>query len=152
MSLALLALAKEKTRDIGQNMGLFLPPIFMVFMAGNLLNHVFREKIRDGELDVLNGRYVGIECTEWPYRLRVGLNQKQLVVDCSNAPCDAVIKGDYDSFLAMLQQKIDPDTLFFKRRLISVGDTELALAIKNFLDSVEWSNLPKPLQRFIQHL
>lgn len=33
----------------------------------------------------------------------------------------------------------DPDTLFFARRLIMEGDTELGLVVKNALDAVEWS-------------
>ena len=37
-------------------------------------------------------------------------------------------------------RKEDPDTLFFNRRLLVEGDTELGLVAKNTLDSIE---LPK---------
>ena len=37
-------------------------------------------------------------------------------------------------------RKEDPDTLFFSRRLVVEGDTELGLIAKNTLDAVE---LPK---------
>ena len=32
----------------------------------------------------------------------------------------------------------DPDTLFFSRRLVIEGDTELGLALKNALDAASW--------------
>lgn len=34
----------------------------------------------------------------------------------------------------------DPDTLFFNRRLIIEGDTDLGLAVKNMLDTVDLAN------------
>jgi predicted lipid carrier protein YhbT len=45
----------------------------------------------------------------------------------------------------------DPDTLFFNRRLLIEGDTDLGLTVKNLLDGVEWetvtSRLPLGLGR-----
>jgi O2-independent ubiquinone biosynthesis accessory factor UbiT len=40
----------------------------------------------------------------------------------------------------------DPDTLFFQRRLVIEGDTELGLGVKNFLDGLDEERLPLPLQ------
>jgi predicted lipid carrier protein YhbT len=34
-------------------------------------------------------------------------------------------------------RKEDPDTLFFSRRLLMEGDTELGLLVKNTLDALE---------------
>jgi predicted lipid carrier protein YhbT len=34
-------------------------------------------------------------------------------------------------------RKEDPDTLFFSRRLLMEGDTELGLLVKNTLDAME---------------
>jgi predicted lipid carrier protein YhbT len=34
-------------------------------------------------------------------------------------------------------RKEDPDTLFFSRRLVMEGDTELGLLIKNTLDAID---------------
>ncbi|MGB7997639.1 MAG: SCP2 sterol-binding domain-containing protein, partial [Photobacterium halotolerans] len=42
-------------------------------------------------------------------------------------------------------RKVDPDTLFFQRRLTMQGDTELGLAVKNLLDSLDLDSLPKSL-------
>ena len=41
------------------------------------------------------------------------------------------------AYLQMLARQEDPDTLFFHRRLLIEGDTELGLLVKNLLDRVE---------------
>lgn len=48
----------------------------------------------------------------------------------------------YDFWL-LIQRKEDPDTLFFSRRLLVEGNTELGLLVKNTLDAIElpWSKL-----------
>jgi O2-independent ubiquinone biosynthesis accessory factor UbiT len=41
------------------------------------------------------------------------------------------------AYLQMVTRQEDPDTLFFNRRLLIEGDTELGLTVKNLLDRVE---------------
>lgn len=48
------------------------------------------------------------------------------------------VSADADAFLALALRREDPDTLFFQRRLLVTGDTELGLVVKNALDAVEW--------------
>ena len=48
--------------------------------------------------------------------------------------------------LALALRREDPDTLFFKRRLVMTGDTDLGLVVKNALDAIDWSRLPWPLR------
>ncbi len=40
-------------------------------------------------------------------------------------------------FLLLARRQEDPDTLFFSRRLIMEGDTDLGLRVKNALDAIE---------------
>ena len=40
-------------------------------------------------------------------------------------------------FALLAARKEDPDTLFFSRRLVMEGDTELGLLVKNTLDAIE---------------
>lgn len=56
------------------------------------------------------------------------------------APPDLAIRARARDFLALLLREEDADTLFFNRRLLMEGDTDLGLLVKNTLDSVE---LPK---------
>ena len=59
------------------------------------------------------------------------------------APCarhaepDLAISANAQDFVLLAQRKQDPDTLFFNRRLIMEGDTELGLVVKNALDALE---------------
>ena len=49
--------------------------------------------------------------------------------------------------------QVDPDTLFFRRKLAIEGNTELGLTLKNFLDSQDPEQLiPAPVYRLAKHL
>lgn len=45
--------------------------------------------------------------------------------------------AEASAYLQMLARQEDPDTLFFHRRLVIEGDTELGLMVKNLLDRIE---------------
>jgi predicted lipid carrier protein YhbT len=47
-------------------------------------------------------------------------------------------------------RKQDPDTLFFQRRLVIEGDTELGLYVKNLMDAIELEQMPKALRMLLQ--
>ena len=49
---------------------------------------------------------------------------------------DLVIRATLHDFAQLAARKEDPDTLFFNRRLVMEGDTELGLLIKNTLDAI----------------
>ncbi|MFA5662443.1 SCP2 domain-containing protein [Castellaniella sp.] len=50
---------------------------------------------------------------------------------------DLVFRATAWDFYCLLQRQEDPDTLFFSRRLVIEGDTELGLMVKNTLDSID---------------
>jgi predicted lipid carrier protein YhbT len=50
---------------------------------------------------------------------------------------DLVIKASLHDLALLAARKEDPDTLFFSRRLVMEGDTELGLMIKNTLDAID---------------
>lgn len=51
---------------------------------------------------------------------------------------DVTVRARLADYLALALRGEDPDTLFFTRRLVIEGDTELALAVKNALDAAWW--------------
>jgi O2-independent ubiquinone biosynthesis accessory factor UbiT len=61
------------------------------------------------------------------------------VFDAQNA--DVVISATAYDFLLLARRKVDPDSLFFRRRLIMEGDTELGLLVKNTLDAIDFPTL-----------
>jgi predicted lipid carrier protein YhbT len=50
---------------------------------------------------------------------------------------DLTIRADAWDFHQLIQRGEDPDTLFFSRRLVMEGDTELGLLVKNTLDALD---------------
>jgi len=52
------------------------------------------------------------------------------------ADADLTITATAQDFLALALRREDPDTLFFSRRLLMEGDTELGLLLKNTLDGM----------------
>lgn len=56
---------------------------------------------------------------------------------------------DYASLAA---READPDTLFFNRRLVVEGDTEIALLVKNTLDTIEIPRTRGALRRAMRAL
>ncbi len=63
---------------------------------------------------------------------------------------DVTFSATARDFLLLLSRREDPDTLFFSRRLMIEGDTELGLTVKNLLDAVDpesvLKRLPWPLR------
>lgn len=50
---------------------------------------------------------------------------------------DLTIRADAWDYHRLIQRSEDPDTLFFSRRLLMEGDTELGLLVKNTLDALD---------------
>lgn len=50
---------------------------------------------------------------------------------------DLAISARSRDFIALMAREEDPDTLFFSRRLLMEGDTDLGLLVKNTLDGIE---------------
>ena len=74
-------------------------------------------------------------------------------------PSDLTVTATLRDFIALALREEDPDTLFFARRLVVEGDTELGLTVKNLLDSIDWDGvlaaLPLPrslLRELVGHL
>jgi predicted lipid carrier protein YhbT len=56
---------------------------------------------------------------------------------CGNGEADLTITATAQDFLSLALRREDPDTLFFSRRLLMEGDTELGLLLKNTLDAMD---------------
>ena len=70
----------------------------------------------------------------WQFRVADG----RLVTDSSGVAWDVRIQGRLADFILLAMRLEDPDTLFFARRLSLEGRTEVALYVKNFIDSLEF--------------
>jgi predicted lipid carrier protein YhbT len=68
------------------------------------------------------------------------------------AEADVSFSADASDLLMIAARKQDPDTLFFQRRLVIEGDTELGLYVKNLMDAIELEQMPKALRILLLQL
>lgn len=113
-----------------------------------VLARVFRSRIDSGDLDFLHDAVIGIMVTDMALDWRFTLIDRRLRMQPGRSP-DVSIRGGLAEFLLLAGRREDPDTLFFERRLMIEGNTELGLQVKNLLDELELEELPAPLRRIV---
>ncbi|MEP1217072.1 MAG: SCP2 sterol-binding domain-containing protein [Marinobacter sp.] len=114
-----------------------IPVPFKQLAAEAPLNRLFATAIKDGEFDDFEGRRIRLEANGGQPGITIGFWAGRLrIVD---GPGEATIRGSLSAFRTLAERRQDPDQLFFQRRLVIEGDTELGLGLKNLLDSLEWS-------------
>ncbi|MCS4309220.1 putative lipid carrier protein YhbT [Rheinheimera pacifica] len=116
------------------------------------LNRFFYTELRTGELSFLQDKSVVVSVADIALEFGISLNGRQLQVQLHPPQQDLLLKAELADFIAMITNQVDPDTLFFRRRLQMLGDTELGLYCKNLLDSIGPERLPLPLTRSLQWL
>lgn len=126
-----------------------VPFVFKQLITESTLNRMFADAISEGEFDDFEGRTLRLEINGGQPGITLGLWQGRLRI--VEGEGEATIRGGWSAFYQLANRKLDPDQLFFQRKLIIEGDTELGLGIKNLLDSLEWRlpEVPAPaLPRF----
>lgn len=109
----------------------------------------------DGEIDFLDRKVAEVEIRDieakW-YFTKIG--QELVMLDLKKAQAispepDVVFSASVDALVLMASQKVDPDTLFFNRKLRITGDTELGLEIKNLFDQFDLELLDKSFRKVL---
>lgn len=122
-------------------------PPSRVFTAA--ANRLLWPALKTLDWQALAGRRYAIRVRDLGLCLRFTVTQRGFAAD-SGSP-DLTISATARDFLLLLSRREDPDTLFFSRRLVSEGDTELGLTVKNLLDALDpdtvLRQLPAPLAR-----
>ena len=116
-----------------------------------VLRWQFRQALADGELDFLEGRWLSIHVRDIGLLWYTSAVEGRLVVS-SAAEADVSFSADASDLLMIAARKQDPDTLFFQRRLVVEGDTELGLYVKNLMDAIELEQMPKALRVMLLQL
>jgi len=115
-----------------------LPPTLLLVGALNLA--LDRILPRD-RLQPVVGKRLLIAVTDAGLSLRFSMTRSGFVPSLGRAEPDLRISATARDFLALALREEDPDTLFFSRRLLMEGDTDLGLLVKNTLDAVELPEL-----------
>jgi len=146
-----LVLDKLRSRLVQVGPSLLRTPVKLTPFAlkRQLLEQVlgwqFRQALEDGELEFLEGRWLSIEVRDLGLKWFTSLQDNKLLVR-EDAPADVSFSASANDLLMIAARKQDPDTLFFQRRLVIEGDTELGLYVKNLMDAIELDAMPKPLR------
>lgn len=139
-----------KLPGIAARLGRHLPqtPPTLALVTG--LNLTLGRVLSADDLEPLTGKRLQLEVTDLGMTLRYGFNRRFHLRHDAEKP-DLTLRARLRDYLALALQEEDPDTLFFSRRLVMEGDTDLGLLVKNTLDAVDWDGvlekLPAPLRR-----
>ena len=127
------------------------PPSLAFSLAANQL---LWPALQELDWQPLLGRRYAIRVTDLGLSLRFTVTPRGFSPD--NGTPDLTISAAARDFLLLLSRREDPGTLFFSRRLVSEGDTELGLVVKNLLDALDHGavlgRLPAPLARAAKRL
>lgn len=115
------------------------------------LRHVFAELLRSGELEFLDGRQLQIHISDADLQFTLGMKQGRLTLSQA-AHADTAIRGRFQDFILLASRQEDPDTLFFQRRLLIEGDTDLGHEMKNVLDTLDRDVLPAQVNAALEWL
>ncbi len=130
--------------------GRLIPYVAQKQVLSLVLNQAFREPLRSGELEFLQGAKVRIKITDLCFDWLIRVGEHRFTPIERELSDDVCISGESPDFIMLATRQADPDTLFFQRRIRIEGDTELGLGVKNTMDSMDWEDLPMPLRRLLQ--
>lgn len=112
-----------------------LYPGSLLFVAG--LNLVVNPRLPPDVCQLLAGRKLRIAVSDAGLRFDFQWMNGRFSA-CAEAPPPALTIGaSVHDFIQLIRRHEDPDTLFFSRRLVMEGDTELGLLVKNTLDAID---------------
>ena len=111
-----------------------LPPT-LALVTG--LNLALGRMIPREPLEPLIGKRFVIRVTDAGMTLRFGYGTRGFRPLFDSSKPDLTISARARDFIALLAREEDPDTLFFNRRLLMEGDTDLGLLVKNTLDGID---------------
>ncbi|MDQ1362206.1 MAG: O2-independent ubiquinone biosynthesis accessory factor UbiT [Pseudomonadota bacterium] len=112
------------------------------------------KKLRELDWDGIHGRKFCVVIKDLQLALHFSVTQKGLRAEKPVQP-DVIFTASLMDFIRLALRLEDPDTLFFNRRLLIEGNTDVGLRVKNMLDGVEFETLldsfPGPLGRVVMY-
>ncbi|HEU0220323.1 MAG TPA: SCP2 sterol-binding domain-containing protein [Gallionella sp.] len=101
------------------------------------INLALGDQLRDETWQPLHGKQVCIRVKDAGLTFHFTVGTHGLIAQQAVRQPDLSISASAQDFVLLALRKEDPDTLFFSRRLLMEGDTELGLLVKNTLDAME---------------
>ena len=143
-------LVTELPRKLAKPLG-YVPFSCKKTVLSQLINWQYRQLITEGELDFLQQRQLGIDIPDLGLKWVMTLENDRIQVT-HGEQAEVWFRADSQYLILLAAGRKDPDMLFFQRRLVVEGDTELGLAVKNLLGAIEPEAVPAILRKGLQHL
>jgi len=89
-------------------------------------------------LEPLSGKRVRLRITDAGISAQARYDGRRFLPESAAGAADVILSAALRDFHLLATRREDADTLFFARRLVMEGDTDLGLIVKNTLDAVEW--------------
>ena len=121
-----------------------LPPTLQRRMLERIITTVLAAPIDAGALEFMRGRRLGIDVTDLDLHWVIEFDDAGISV--GDREPEASVSGTVTDLLLLASRLEDADTLFFQRRLMLTGDTELGLTVRNLLDRLPWKTVPLGLR------
>lgn len=121
-----------------------VPVSFTEQLLERAMTRVLAAPLAGDDLDFMDGRYLGIEVSDLGLAWVVACRDGRLQV--CDGTAEASVRGTVTDLLLLASRLEDADTLFFQRRLVLTGDTELGLTVRNLLERLPWESLPLSLR------
>jgi predicted lipid carrier protein YhbT len=128
------------------------PPALLDPLLDQALAAFFREALGADELAELEGRRVCLSIQDAGLELPLTVEGGRPVMLRQALEPEVTIRGNLEEFMLLAASIEDPDTQFFQRRLSIEGDTELGLAVKNLIYSLDPDRFPPLLNRILRAL
>jgi len=108
-----------------------------------MLNVVLRDVLNGPELDPARNKMVRVDIPDIGLGLSYRVHNSGVAASGDEVP-DVTITADSDALWSLITGREDADMLFFSRRLVMTGDTELGLLIRNTLDAIDRTRVLRP--------
>lgn len=118
------------------------------------LNMILTPRLPDDVKDVILGKQLRLTISDAKLDFNFVWTKGGFIAGWGNVEPDMVISASAYDFYLLSRREEDPDTLFFSRRLLIAGDTELGLLLKNTIDALDLNvfELVKsvPVRKFLE--
>lgn len=119
------------------------------------LNMILTPRLPEDVRVMILGKQLRLSITDARLDFNFVWTKGGFVAGWRNVEPDMIISASaYDFYQLSRPGKKDPDTLFFSRRLVMAGDTELGLVLKNTIDAMDLNvfELVKsvPVRKFLE--
>lgn len=118
-----------------------IPQKILLSTIQHTLNVLLAKPLKDNKVDFMENRQTRINVVDLGISFHLTCSSGKLIVSPPAEQSHLEFSAMYLDILLLSTGDVDPDTLFFQRRIKISGDTELGLQVKNFLDTVQAAEL-----------